>query len=236
MFAKSFTLKRWPHLASVLGLTTLIITSSVFWNNAQSKEESEFWDSMKEPVLSELKDKDLEIYRLLREGGLGQYSLSVRIEKRAEDIAMAVKQLGYDPESKTIALKVSKTIPLDLAKWNEFVVLITKAGFWDLLTKKKPTSGCRDCSRIVMEGVKKGNYHIVRRWGIEGELYFRKASSYLLEISGLLPPGPPTSCPSGYVLNMTFGECRPHDSERELDSSCPPGYVENMSTGECEPN
>ena len=118
------------------------------------------------------------------------HPISIRLEIKNDEIGtlfikMANGAGGYDPGE----LVTNESRQLSKSEITGFSNLINKASFWKIPTETPPDpngklSICIDGAQWILEGLSKGNYHIVDRCspkdGATRELCF-----YLLKLSGL---------------------------------------------------
>jgi hypothetical protein len=122
--------------------------------------------AMKEPSLRELAENDrtATVYRFL---WLPTFHnpVAVRFVKSDEGAVLHAVRLsgkgGYEPEK----IVERKSVKLGRAPWERIVNHLDKAKFWTLPSSKPPPFGeiNTDGDMLIVEGVKDGKYHVVRR-------------------------------------------------------------------------
>lgn len=137
--------------------------------------------AMDEKSLLDATDENTEVYRFLWLRTF-HHPIFVRVESNQNKIRLFTKELdgagGYEPgkvlRSNEIALKQE-----DFCK---FLDLLEKTNFWKMKTNNEVLGN--DGAEWILEGVKKGRYHVVDRWSPDkGE--YREACIFLLKISGV---------------------------------------------------
>lgn len=139
---------------------------------------SEHLRAMGEPALSEARQQDIALYRILVLPSFGR-SWLIRVAKQGGAITLRYKELtgqgGFDPGR----LAIDERRTMSGEQWDEFVDLIDASDFWRL-----PTSGGTrglDGTEVIVEGIKNGRYHVVDRW-----VYHPTAGAiwYALQLTG----------------------------------------------------
>ncbi|HEO65817.1 MAG TPA: hypothetical protein ENI73_08095 [Spirochaetes bacterium] len=135
-----------------------------------------------EPILYTLTNKKTEIYRFtwLR---TFHHPIMIRVYQSGGKSFLIAKELsgagGYDPGE----LKHNVKRQLLKKEWQNILEHVKKSSYWYLKTKIDDLLGF-DGAKWIMEGVKKGKYHVVDRWSPEKGSY-RELCLYLLKLSGL---------------------------------------------------
>jgi hypothetical protein len=139
--------------------------------------------AMGEPSFWELSRDDGEAtgYRFLWLPTEGR-PVAVRIMQRHEGAVLHLVQLdgagGYAPGQ----VAVNKELLLSPEQWEGLSASIARARFW-----KMPARDGRagfDGEELIVEGVRRGAYHVVDRWSTEtGD--FRRLCSHTIDLSGL---------------------------------------------------
>ncbi len=136
---------------------------------------------MNEPILYTVTNKKIEIYRFtwLR---TFHHPIMIRVYQSGEKGFLIAKELsgagGYEPGE----LKHNVKRRLTKKGWQNILVHVKRSSFWSL--KSNIDDGGLDGARWIMEGVKKGKYHMVDRFSPEKGSY-RELCLYLLKLSGL---------------------------------------------------
>lgn len=124
---------------------------------------------------------EAEIYRFLWLRTF-HHPVFVKVVRHRNEIKLFTKELdgagGYEP-GKVLR---SDEITLKHEDFCRFLNLLEKADYWNLGAENND-SGV-DGSQWILEGVKKGRYHLVDRWTPETGKY-REACLFLLKLSGV---------------------------------------------------
>jgi len=129
-------------------------------NSMQNKWYSKHLFSMDEPVLYNLSDDTLEVYRYTNLGTwnapycyrVEKYDTIITITKRRSD-----GQGGYD----TGGIVYDQSRQLTLDQWSQINTKVRDMNFFELKTHDQRGL---DGSEWILEGYSKGKYHIVVRW------------------------------------------------------------------------
>lgn len=127
----------------------------------------------KEPSLQKKGDGKIEAYRFTMYSywGGGHY---VRITRKGESYFLNIGKMissGKNPKW----VEIEKTIPLK--EWNNLRSLINNTSF-ESLPSTDEVFGL-DGSDIILEGVKEGAYHYVKRWAPEYETTKRNLEEFM---------------------------------------------------------
>jgi hypothetical protein len=196
-------------------LPTLAADPTFFPKAANDSDSKQVWTfiekwygghlkAMKEPSIYQLRsDKKVERFRFLWLHTFHK-PVAIRIEKKEAEVKMRVVRLsgqgGYDPGH----IDYDKTIAVTSDQWDRFSKLLVKTSFWGMPREEKLTSVGPDGTEIVevrcdgsqwvLEGLKKGKYHVVDRWtpsdGSDRRKLdeYVKCCQYLLDLSKLQIP------------------------------------------------
>ncbi|GMT49089.1 MAG: hypothetical protein IEMM0008_0628 [bacterium] len=136
---------------------------------------------MNEPILYTVTNKKIEIYRFtwLR---TFHHPIMIRVYQSGKKSFLIAKELsgagGYDPGE----MKHNVKRQLHKKEWQNILTHVKRSSYWFLKTKIDDLG--LDGAQWIMEGVKKGKYHVVDRWSPEKGSY-RELCLYLLKLSGL---------------------------------------------------
>ena len=154
---------------------------------------SEKLSALEEPVLYNLKTTK-EIYRFTLLRGLDE-PVSVRIEKEGDQVYLFAKMTDVEKELSGIIepgiLIMNTKKKINIEYWEEYLTRLDKINYWKMEAREKVKieKGTifvqTDGSHWILEGLKKGQYHFVERWGPDQSNIFRKCCEYLLELSDL---------------------------------------------------
>jgi hypothetical protein len=86
---------------------------------------------------------------------------------------------GYDPGQ----VAIHQTIALSAEQFRELNRHLEQAAFWIMPFKEKINGGVEDGDSLVLEGVKNGKFHIVRR--VLPDPAYTKLCGHMLDLSGL---------------------------------------------------
>ena len=122
--------------------------------------------AMREPSLWKFANAnpDAEAYRFLWLASR-RHPICFRLVREGHAITMHVSGHDGTPGSQVGRRNVNKQIGLDRDQWNRAVERIDKSKFWDLPAEIVEMRGMGDGDRIVIEGARKGKYHIIDRSG-----------------------------------------------------------------------
>jgi hypothetical protein len=130
---------------------------------AFGSEPSEFLQVMKEPNLSgRHMDTTTETYRFLWVPGFHK-PVCVRIWKDRSGITLRIVRLSPSRGLKIGHIERDDTFALTPAQWDDFLELLSEAGFWDMSTTNPNDPNFSDASGWVLEGKAVGKYHEVSR-------------------------------------------------------------------------
>ena len=128
------------------------------------------------------KNEDFHAYRFfwMRSFHLpASFDLEINIDGSAQLTVEGLMEIGSlykEKFAKRKSFKISKNAV------NKFLDYLEKADFWNI-PQNEPARGL-DGANWIIEGAKKGKYHIVDRWSPE-DGPFREASLYLIKLSKL---------------------------------------------------
>lgn len=189
---KSFTPACFPGLSLEINPRTNSSSSyfpeGIFTGNQRQNQFLASWYSkhlsaMDEPSL--VSATEGEYYRFLWLRSFHR-PIAVRIWRTGNKSSLLVKEMdgagGYEPGK----LVINETRPLTEAEWKEFLGLLDKSCYWQMPVNKE--IAMTDGAQWILEGARKGRYHIVDRQSPESGDY-REACLFLLKISGLKVPG-----------------------------------------------
>jgi hypothetical protein len=136
---------------------------------------------MHEPSLSEAsRDTSLVAYRFL---WLRTFHnpIAIRISIRPDETATLTGKItsgagGYEPGMMTW----NESFELSRSQVETFLKLLDKTGFWSL--PSEASNGGEDGAQWIMEGVRKGAYHVVDRWSPQKDDY-ASMCLYLVNLS-----------------------------------------------------
>jgi hypothetical protein len=136
--------------------------------------------AMGEKSFLDVSDENIETYRFLWLRSF-HHPIFVRIEREENKIKLFTKELGGAGGYRPGKVLRSNKINLEKEEFCRFLNLLEDANFWKMPTKHDVLG--EDGAQWILEGVKKGRYHIMDRWSPEkGE--YREACVYLLKLSG----------------------------------------------------
>jgi hypothetical protein len=129
-----------------------------------------------------LRDRDATIYRLLWLPSF-HHPVCVRVERKGEEARLRATVLdgkgGYDPGQ----IAIERRFRVDAETWHQLERLLDEAKYWTLPTRLASDDvGC-DGDQLVLEGVRRGNYHVVDRWAPERA--YANVCRYLLTLTGV---------------------------------------------------
>ena len=138
---------------------------------------------MNEPSLWELarSDKQIGAYRLLWLPTWGR-PVAVRIERSGKLVTLNAVLLGGDGGYEIGELATSKRVALSERDWDTLVARTQGAGFWNMPTSIDDAGV--DGERLVVEGLKNGEFHVVSRWTPKAGEY-RDICRLMLDLTGL---------------------------------------------------
>lgn len=135
---------------------------------------------MKEPSLSRRWRRETETYRFLWLRSFDN-PIVVRIWRSESNVYLVTRQLDEDGGPNPGKLVVNRISSLS-KEWDEFTKHLERSVYWTLPTDIGDIGN--DGAQWVLEGARAGHYHVVDRWSPITDNY-RRACSYLLELSGL---------------------------------------------------
>lgn len=150
---------------------------------------SKYLTAMNEPSLFCTKEKD-EVYRISLFPAFGlPTTFRTKLSDRKEflifkqvNVKTIIKK-DRDPVNIPGKLKINKTINLTEEQQKEFISYMKKMSFWSLSTTNDIIG--EDGVIILIEGIKDGKYHVVKRWLPGAEKSIKDCYFYLFKISGL---------------------------------------------------
>jgi hypothetical protein len=105
----------------------------------------------------------------------------MRLTIKSDDTGtLDVKIMNEPGENEQARLSESKTIQASQQQVADFLHLLDKANFWRLPVRDERL--VLDGTIYIIEGVKNGNYQVVKRWSPEGGTYL-EAALFLLELA-----------------------------------------------------
>jgi hypothetical protein len=165
-------------VVAIIGLVVVIGSlrnSSTAVEPAKAKKQPErYWTTiarkyltvMKEPPLEKLAEKDRAstVYRFLWLPSFHD-QISVRFVKSDEGAVLHAVRLRLDDDYEPRSIVVRKSAKLSRAHWEWIARRLDKAKFWTHPSDKpEPFGGITmDGHMLIIEGVKDGKYHVVRR-------------------------------------------------------------------------
>jgi len=165
-------------IVAMIGFVVVIgglLHSSTAQEPAKAKRQPEhYWttvarkylSAMKEPPLEKPAEKDRAstVYRFLWLPSFHD-QISVRFVKSDEGAVVHAVRLGLDGEYEPRSIVERKSTKLSRAPWARIASRLEKTKFWTLpVDKAEPFGGLTmDGDMLIIEGVKDGDYHVVRR-------------------------------------------------------------------------
>jgi hypothetical protein len=138
-----------------------------------------------EPPLATLNEMNRETYRFLWFPSFDP-ALVIRAERRGGSYHLIVRQISvsFNPDTHKMTSKLEREIDKTLVKeqWEGLVAAIKRADYWKLPSSSPPYG--KDGASWVLEGMKRGQYHIVDRWSPRDGAY-RDACLYMLALAGI---------------------------------------------------
>ena len=126
-------------------------------------------------------DENLEIYRFLWLRSF-HHPVMIRVVRDGYFFNLVSVELsgagGYEPGRKWATAKM--TISQD--DWCAFISLLEKASFWSMESTRTDEIG-NDGAQWILEGMRKGRYHLVDRWSPRNGDY-REACLFLIKLTG----------------------------------------------------
>jgi hypothetical protein len=187
----------------VLNLIGLVVVIGSLWQSSSAEEPAKakkgldhYWTkvarkylrAMKEPPLEKLAEKDraANVYRFLWLPSFHD-QISVRFVKSDEGAVLTAVRLSLDRAFEPKSVVERKSVKLNRAHWERIASRLEKAKFWTLPTDKPLPFGAliQDGDMLIVEGVKDGTYHVVRRDGL-GRGDFVDLCQAMLFMSGIL--------------------------------------------------
>jgi hypothetical protein len=133
-----------------------------YWTKVARK----YLSAMKEPMLEKLAEKDRAsaVYRFLWLPSFHD-QISVRFVQADEGAVLHAVRLSLDGDYEPRNIVERKSAKLSHAHWERIASRLDKAKFWTSPTEKRPPFGgiTMDGDMLIIEGVKDGKYHVVRR-------------------------------------------------------------------------
>jgi hypothetical protein len=185
-----FIRRRRGRLVSVKSLTILAglavataLASSIIFARPSARRYLG-WEFKDEPLTGPLSQRNLgaTAYQLIWMPTF-HHPVSVRIEQTGQEAKLRAVVLdgkaGYDPGQ----VAIHRSITLSAEQFTELDRHMEQAAFWTMPTDEKIDGFVADGDPLVLEGVKNGTYHIVRR-----ELpdpAYTKLCSHMLDLTGL---------------------------------------------------
>jgi hypothetical protein len=160
-----------------------VLSSNEWQDRFKASWYSRALAAMNEPSLSLPQRPQTEAYRFLWLRSFDN-PIVVRIWRSESKVYLVTKQLDGDGGHHPGKLIVNKTRSLTNKEWAEFAKHLEQSSYWTLATDIDDVGN--DGAQWVLEGAREGRYHIVDRWSPKDSSY-RRACSYLLELSGLKP-------------------------------------------------
>jgi hypothetical protein len=158
-----------------------VLSSNRWQNRFKSRWYSKALTAMKEPSLLRFQSRQNETYRFLWLRSFDN-PIVVRIHRSKSSIYLVTKQLDGDGGHHPGKLIANRTRSLSSAEWDEFTKQLEQSSYWTLPADIGDIGN--DGAQWILEGAKDGRYHVVDRWSPKDDGY-RRACSYLLELSGL---------------------------------------------------
>jgi hypothetical protein len=159
-----------------------------FHDNPERDADISEWTAAKlnilqEPSLSALSnDSKVQCYRLLMLPAFDKPT-AVRLTIKSDDTGtLDVKIMKEPGENEPARLIESKTIQASQQQVADFLHLLDKANFWHLPVRDERRG--LDGATVIIEGVKDGEYQVVKRWSPEEGAYL-DAVSFLFELANL---------------------------------------------------
>ena len=108
--------------------------------------------------------------------------VAVRIMRTREGVVLHLVQLDGASVYAPGVVAINKEDLLSAEQWDGLSVSIARARFWEMPTRDE-RSGL-DGEQFIVEGVRRGEYHIVDRWTPEMG-GFRRLCRHMVDLSGL---------------------------------------------------
>lgn len=150
-----------------------------------ARDSSDLLRAMKEPSLWQRRVNEKQhAYRFLWKRTFHN-PIAIRLDVQEDESGiLTIKVMsgagGYDWGH----LKMNESINVTKAQVNEFLKRIQDCKFWDLPTSEERRGGRKDGATWIIEGIKNGKYHIVKRW-CPKDSEFGKAALFLVEMAKL---------------------------------------------------
>ena len=160
-----------------------IFGEELIYHERSAETRSKHLEAMDEPSLWKQRKDGRHTYRFLWLRSFHKpICIRLTINRDGGAILFAKRtsgQGGYEPgvlvDYKTKALKVDRV--------KQFLEKIESIDFWALPSWDKEALGIIDGASWILEGAKDGKYHVVERWGSEGD--FTDTALLLIEYSDL---------------------------------------------------
>jgi hypothetical protein len=187
----------------VLNLIGLVVVIGSLWQSSSAEEPAKakkgldhYWtkvarkylSAMKEPPLEKLAEKDRAaiVYRFLWLPSFHDH-ISVRFVKTDEGAVLNAVRLRLDEAFEPKSVVERKSVKLNRAHWERIASRLEKAKFWTLPTDRalRFELDMMDGDMLIVEGVRDGRYHVVRRRGF-GRGDFVDLCQAMLFMSGIV--------------------------------------------------
>jgi bifunctional DNA-binding transcriptional regulator/antitoxin component of YhaV-PrlF toxin-antitoxin module len=140
--------------------------------------------AMEEPSLWKLsqKDRTASVYRFLWLAS-GEHPICIRLTRTSKTFVLHVARHDGPPGLTAGRSTINKDVKINVQHGEKLVAEVQKTKFWTSPVEVKESRGIADGDVIVIEGVKDGKYHALRRAGsVTGESYKEFCRS-LLELA-----------------------------------------------------
>jgi hypothetical protein len=137
--------------------------------------------ALKEPILYDKTGAE-EIYRFtcLRTFN-PPFSIRVQHKEGQSNLVLKISDGAGGYTSKKLTTNSTKTLSNE--QWQQVLLAINQADFWNMPTHKQAFGS--DGSEWIIEGIKNGRYHVVDRWTPRGNDAYRSLGNTFIDLSGV---------------------------------------------------
>ncbi len=165
-----------------LAIVTAFASSSKFGRpSAPRFLGSNFNDERSLKPLSK-RNREATAYRLIWMPTF-HHPVCVRIDRTGDGAKLSAAVLdgkgGYD----TGQVAIHQSVALSAEQFSELNRHLEQAAFWNMSVKENINGGVEDGDALILEGVKNGKYHIVRR--VLPDRAYTKLCGHMLDLTGL---------------------------------------------------
>ncbi len=153
-------------------------------DNDRNTWYSPYLYAMKEPILYKISDNNIEIYRFTWLRSFHK-PVCIRVIKSNNIMKIYIKVLSNERGFKPAKLIVSSQSNLTTSEWAKIIYHTKKSNFWNYKPEDPfENEDNLDGAQWIMEGLRKGHYHLLDNWSPKKGAY-RDMCLYFLKLSKL---------------------------------------------------